>query len=287
MVMETGSLILTNYTAKVKDTGEVVETTTESEAKELGVHDPTKRYEPKLVCIGEGWVLKGVDEALLGAEVSQKLEVEITPEKGFGVRDPAKIRSIPIRKFGEKAGELRVGEEVEADNRVGIVRFIGSGRAQVDFNHRYAGKTILYNLEIIKKLETDEDKVVGLIMRRLPIDEAQLSFKMKNGTLKIDLPPDLYLTDGLQIIKRATATDIFKYVPSTLKVLFEEIYESPKAKEAEEKAQPTPGGESPKETPAEPVKEEVKEAEVEKAPIAKPKARAKRSTKKEDLSTPS
>ena len=64
MSLDKGSLVYINYTAKIKDTDEVIETTYEAEAKKLGTHDPTKRHGPKLVCVGEGWVLQGLDEVL-------------------------------------------------------------------------------------------------------------------------------------------------------------------------------------------------------------------------------
>ena len=64
MAFSKGSLILVDYTSKVKDTGEVFETTIEEEAKKHTLHEPNVKYQPKLVSIGESWVVKGLDEAL-------------------------------------------------------------------------------------------------------------------------------------------------------------------------------------------------------------------------------
>ena len=57
---------------------------------------------------------------------------------------------IPQRKLGDKADEVGVGDEIEIDNRRAIVRYVGSGRIQVDFNHRFAGKTLIYDANILK-----------------------------------------------------------------------------------------------------------------------------------------
>ncbi|MDQ4017611.1 MAG: FKBP-type peptidyl-prolyl cis-trans isomerase, partial [Thermoproteota archaeon] len=141
MALEKGSLILIDYTAKVKDNDLTFETTREDEAKKSDTYDPTRRYEPRLISVGEGWILKGLDEALANANIGDKLSIQISPDKGFGERDLSKIRMIPLRKLGDKADELKVGDTIELDERVGIVRFIGSGRVQVDFNHRFAGRT--------------------------------------------------------------------------------------------------------------------------------------------------
>ena len=102
MPLEKGSLVLVDYTAKVKDTNEVFETTREEEAKKTDLYDPTRKYEPRLVSVGEAWVLKGLDEALAKSSVGDKLNVEVTPDKGFGERDPNKVRMIPQRKLGDK-----------------------------------------------------------------------------------------------------------------------------------------------------------------------------------------
>lgn len=220
MTLEKGSLILVDYTAKVKDTKEIFETTNEEEAKKSDLYDPTRRYEPRLVSIGEGWVLKGLDEALANANAGDKLSVEITPDKGFGERDPNKVKMVPQRKLGEKADEVKVGDVVEIYERTGIVRYIGSGRVQIDFNHRFAGRTLTYDVNIIKKLESNNDKVMSLIKRRLSIDDEKIKIDLLESTLEIELPEETFMVEGLQIIKRAVANDIFKFVTALSSIKF-------------------------------------------------------------------
>lgn len=228
MPFEKGSLVLVDYTAKVKDTNEVFETTREEEAKKTDLYDPTRKYEPRLVSIGEAWVLKGLDEALAGANAGDKLNVEVVPEKGFGERDPNKVRMIPQRKLGDKADEVQVGDVVELDDRTGIIRYIGSGRLQVDFNHRLAGKTLVYDVNVIKKLESDSDKIASLLKRRIPIEDDKVKFNLVGDSLEISLPEETYMAEGLQIIKRAVANDIFKFVSATKELKFIESYSAPK-----------------------------------------------------------
>lgn len=225
MALEKGSLVLLNYTAKVKDTDEVIETTVEEEAKKFNVFDPTRTYEPRLVSVGEGWVLKGLDEALMNANVGEKMDVEVPPEKGFGERDKDKVRMIPLRKLGDKADEIKVGDAIEIDDKIGIVRFIGSGRVQLDYNHRLAGRTISYSLEVLKQLEQDNEKIVALIKRRIPVDENKLKTTLSDGNLDIELPSEHYMHEGLQVIKRAIVNDVFKYVNVVKTIKFIETYE--------------------------------------------------------------
>jgi peptidylprolyl isomerase len=227
MPLDKSSLVLVDYTARVKDTNEIFETTREDEAKKTDHYDPSRKYEPRLVSVGESWVLKGLDEALAKANVGDKMNVEVSPDKGFGDRDPGKVRMIPQRKLGEKADEVSVGDVIEVDDRTGIVRYVGSGRIQVDFNHRFAGRTLLYDVNVLKKLETDEDKVKALARRRMGLDDTKMKLKLSAPDLEIELPEEAYLAEGLQIIKRAVANDIFKFVPSVKNVRFAENYRQP------------------------------------------------------------
>ncbi|MGI0091144.1 MAG: FKBP-type peptidyl-prolyl cis-trans isomerase [Nitrososphaerales archaeon] len=235
MTLENGALILADYTAKVKDTGQIIDTTRKEDAEKAGNADPTRTYEPRLIAVGEGWVLKGLDEALQKAEPNQTLDVELNPEKAFGLRDPNKVSRIPIKKFGEKASELSIGAEVEVDNRVGIVRSLESGRALIDFNHKYAGKTLQYNLEVKEKLDSRDKQIEALIHRRLPVEKEKLRFESAGDSeVKITIPNDYFLLDGLQIIKRGISTDLFKFIKPIEKVTFLEEYENPSLKKEEE-----------------------------------------------------
>ncbi len=241
MTLEKGTLIFANYTAKVKDTGEGIETTLEEEAKKLKIFDATKNYEPRLEAVGEGWLISGLDEEVKKMEVGQRKEVELLPEKAFGLRDPTQMRMVPLRKFGEKAHELEVGDSIDIDNRMGIVRFIGSGRAQVDFNHRLAGKSIVYDFEVVKKVETDNDKLRALIDRRFGGEGSKVGFKLGEKDIEVSVPDELFLLEGLQIIKRGLSNDVFKFVPTVTELTFVEKFVNEKPVE---KKQETPKEES-------------------------------------------
>jgi len=226
MTFSNGSLILVDYTAKVKDTNEVFETTIEDEAKKHSIHDANIKYQPKLVSIGESWVLKGLDEALAKTKVGDKLTVEVTPEKGFGERDSGKVRMIPLRKLGDDAEKVSIGDTIEIDDKKGIIRFIGSGRVQVDYNHRFAGKTILYDVNVIKSLDSDEDKIFGILKRHLPVEDSKLVIKKSGNSVDIVVPEEIFRMDGLQVIKHFIQMDIFKFVPKLEKVNYIETHEN-------------------------------------------------------------
>ena len=240
MTFDKGSLILLDYTARIKDNGEIFETTIEEDAKKSNVYDPTRKYEPRLISVGEGWVLKGLDEALTSTDVGQKLSIEISPDKGFGERDTNKVRMIPQRKLGEKANEIKIGDVVELDDRTGIVRYIGSGRVQIDYNHRLASRVLVYDVNVVKKIESNEDKIKYLLKRRLPLEDEKAKIEHNDDKVVIELSEDISLLDGLQIIKKAVTTDIFKFVDGLNKITFQEVYLSQKAKDSSPSPSSTP-----------------------------------------------
>ncbi|HUU47971.1 MAG TPA: FKBP-type peptidyl-prolyl cis-trans isomerase [Nitrosopumilaceae archaeon] len=246
MTFNKNSLILINYTAKVKDTEEIFDTTLEEDAKKHSIYETDIKYQPKLVSIGDLSypVLKGLDEALAKTSVGDKLTVEVTPEKGFGERDSTKVRMIPIRKLGEDAEKVSVGDQIEIDDKRGIIRFIGSGRVQMDYNHRYAGKTILYDVNVIKSLDSENDKIGGILQSRLPVENSKIEFIVKEKETNISIPDELFRADGVQIMKHFVQLDIFKFVPSLEKVNFIETYNNKQAQtkkpEAEKEKAPEP-----------------------------------------------
>lgn len=220
--MEEGSLIYLAYTARIKDNGELLDTTYEEEAKKFGRYDQSKKYEPHLVAVNKGWVLKGLDEALLKAKVGDKTTIEIPPEKGFGVRDPSKIRSVSIWKFGSKADELTIGSQVQVDDKIANVVSIGSGRVQLDYNNRLAGRALIYDIEVVKELTETNEMIKALIERRFKAGET--TFEIAEEKLSIDVPESMELMEGLQYIKRATSNDIFDLIKGIKEVIYREKY---------------------------------------------------------------
>ncbi len=220
--MNPNALILINYTTKIKDTGEVIDTTIEEVAKANNIYREGMKYEPKLVAVGKGWVLKAIDEELQKLNVGDKVTIEVPPEKAFGYRDPSKIKVIPLRKFGDKAKEIKIGDQIEYNGQIGTIISISSGRVQVDFNDRLAGKTLIYEIEVLKEITDPKEKVEKLIQRRIDIQNPVFSIEQEK--VKIEIPEQFFMTEGLQYIKRALANDIFEVMPEIKQVEFSETY---------------------------------------------------------------
>jgi peptidylprolyl isomerase len=266
MTLQKGDFILINYTAKVKETNEVFDTTIEETAKKEHLHKEGEIHEPKLVVIGEGWVLKELDENLTTMKLNKATSVEIPPEKAFGPRDPEKIKRVPLKQLLAKdVHNPTIGMRIEYGGKNATIRSIGAGRVLLDFNPPLAGKTLVYEVTVNKKLKANEEKIAALIHRRIPVVEAEkFKFAVQEKTLTIDMPEDTFYIEGVQIAKRGIAMDVQKFLPEMTEIKFVESFRS----------EPKP------EIAPEPKTEPKPEPKPEKKPKPKQKTKSKAKTQK-------
>ena len=228
MALQKGDFILINYTAKVKETNEIFDTTVEETAKKEHLQKEGEICEPKLIVIGEGWVLKALDDSLTTMEPSKPSMVEIPPEKAFGPRDSEKVKRVHLKQLIEKGINPAVGTRIEFGGKNATIRSIGAGRVLLDFNPPLAGKTLAYEVTLNKKLESNEEKIAALIHRRIPIiEEAKFKFVLQENALTVDMPEESYYIEGVQIAKRGVAMDIQKFFPDIAETKFVETFNTP------------------------------------------------------------
>jgi peptidylprolyl isomerase len=241
MALQKGDFILIDYVAKVKETNEVFDTTQEDVAKKERLGKDGDIYEPKLVVLGENWVLKALDEALTTMDTDKPQSVEISADKGFGQRDPEKIKRVPIKQLYAKEINPVVGARIEFQGKMATVRSTGAGRVLLDFNPPLAGRTLIYDVKVIKKLDASEEKIGALIHRRVPVvEENKFQLTLKAKDLTIDMPEETFYVEGIQIAKRGIAMDIQKFLPGIAETKFVETFKSeakPAPTEKEEKAE--------------------------------------------------
>ena len=223
--MQKGDFILINYVGKVKETSEVFDTTVEEVAKTEHLYKEGEIYEPKLVVIGEGWVLKALDEALTTMEINTPSTVEIPADKAFGQRDPEKIKRVPLRQLLAKEINPAIGARIEYQGKMASIRSIGAGRVLLDFNPPLAGRTLVYDVTVNKKLDSNEEKVGALIHRRVPVvEENKFKLTLQDMNLTVDMPEDTFYVEGIQIAKRGIAMDIQKFLPDIAETKFVETF---------------------------------------------------------------
>lgn len=249
MSLQKGDFIVVDYTAKVKETSEVFDTTSEEVAKKEHLYKEGELYEPKLVVIGEGWVLKALDDSLTTLELEKPATVEIPQDKAFGARDPEKIKRVPLKQLLSRDINPTLGARIEYGGKTATVRAVGAGRVLLDFNPALAGKTLVYEITIKKKLEETNDKISNLIHRRVPaVEPSKFEFTIKTKIVTIDMPEDAFYLEGVQVAKRGIALDIQKFLPNIDTIKFIESFKRPPEKAVTPKAETSESRAKSKET---------------------------------------
>jgi len=279
VAIQKSDFIIVDYTGKVKETGEVFDTTSEEIAKENKLYKEGDIYEPRLVVVGEGWVLKALDDALQTFKLKKDETVEIPPENAFGNRDPEKIKFVPYKRLAARGITPQLGAQIEYDKRPATVRTVGSGRVTLDFNPPLAGKTLVYDVNIQKQLKTNEEKIAALVHRRIPIvDVEKFDFNISKTSVSVKMPDESFYVEGVQLAKRGIALDIQRFVPEIVTVEFVESFTKLGAKKTEPYKKKTTAKKTAKKSEAKTVTPKSK-AKTEKKATEK-KAETKEPAKK-------
>lgn len=247
MAIKSGDFVLIDYLLKVKDTGEIFDVTIEDQAKENNAYTPDQIYEPRLVAVGQGWTIKGIDEALIGTEEGTEKEFEIPPEKAFGERDSTKVRIVPARDLTRQGVTPKVGARIEVGNSLATIRSVGSGRVTIDLNHPLAGRTLLAKLYVRKVIEDPVEKIRELIHRRIRnVPKEKFLITNLGNIVTIEMPEESFVLEDIQFAKKGIAREISKYFPEVLTVQFIESYvlKTPKPETAAEPANEAAAGQS-------------------------------------------
>lgn len=223
-VIATGDFVLVEMTGRAEETEEIFDTTDEETAKNAGIYAEDRVYGPKMVVVGEGWILKGLDDRLGGLKLGETANVDIPPKEAFGERNPENIKMVPFRVLRSKGINPVLGTQVEVDGRSAMVRSIGAGRVQLDYNHPLAGREIVYQVKVTERYETDEEKIRALIGRRfLGIEKEAFGVKMLKKRVRITVPDAIFFAENLQVAKRGVALDIQRFFPDFDEVEYVEI----------------------------------------------------------------
>lgn len=226
--MEDKNFIKISYTGRIKG-GNIFDTTDEEVAMKEGIHDKNKVYGLLPVVVGEGQIIKGLDEALKGMELKEEKEIEIPPEKAYGKRNPDLIKLVSLRAFKQKGITPVAGMTLELDGRPARIQTVSGGRVRVDFNHKLAGKTLLFNVKVEERAETDQERVRFLIERNFNSSE-DVGVKIKKDKgVEITLPRKAYTDKNIVLRKASLSAEIFKYLKSD-DVTYKEIWENPEKK---------------------------------------------------------
>ncbi len=107
--------------------------------------------EPLSYLHGSGNIIPGLESALSGKTIGDKLSVSVDPEQGYGARNDALVQELP-RKLFEGIDVIQEGMQFQAQSDQGAqvitVTKVDGDRITVDGNHPLAGQTLNFEVEV-------------------------------------------------------------------------------------------------------------------------------------------
>ncbi len=137
-IVADGKVVIMHYTLKDAE-GETI--------------DSSVGEQPMPYLHGKGNIVPGLEQALTGKQIGDKVSVVVAPEDGYGVADDEAFDWIPREVFPADI-ELEVGEQMYAQSEEGgvitfVIAEVQDDKIRADFNHPLAGKTLYFDVEIV------------------------------------------------------------------------------------------------------------------------------------------
>ncbi|MFN3840943.1 MAG: peptidylprolyl isomerase [Cyclobacteriaceae bacterium] len=123
--------------------------------------DSSAGRDPLLYIQGMGNLIPGMEEGLEGRSKGDKLQIKVSPEKGYGVRDEQLLQKVPRSAFGNQ--EVRKGMQFRAETGAGpqvvTVTEVGLETVTVDGNHPLAGVELNFDVEVVDVRAATADEI--------------------------------------------------------------------------------------------------------------------------------
>ncbi|WP_125779029.1 FKBP-type peptidyl-prolyl cis-trans isomerase [Pseudoalteromonas rubra] len=123
--------------------------------------DNTFDDEPLEFIVGTGYLISGLEDALMSKQAGDKFSVSVDPQNGYGERHDNLMQAVPKSMFEEM--EVEVGMQFRATTDEGeqtvIVIGIEGDDVIVDGNHPLAGITLNFDVEILDVREATSEEL--------------------------------------------------------------------------------------------------------------------------------
>ncbi|MCL4380743.1 hypothetical protein M1141_00525 [Candidatus Marsarchaeota archaeon] len=204
------------------DTNRMISTTNEEKAKQEKVHRPDMKYGKTLFIVGSAQNVRGLNREIANMSPDESKKIELTPGEAFGEYSKDLVKVMHLSDFKSHEIAPYPGLKVNIDNTIGTIKTVNSGRVVVDFNNDLAGKNIAYNVKVIEKINSDENKVKALAeFNSIEIDKAAVS----NGSAEIFFGGKINkYREEFIVRKQYLLMSMFLYMPDIKKIMVNEEY---------------------------------------------------------------
>ncbi|MFH1630621.1 MAG: FKBP-type peptidyl-prolyl cis-trans isomerase [Candidatus Aenigmatarchaeota archaeon] len=100
--------------------------------------------------VGSGEMIIGFDSGVIGMTEGKSKVITISPNNGYGERDDSLMLDIPMQEFLRNNIKPVRGARFTIENHQGIIISVRDTAVTVDFNHFLAGKTLIFNVKVVR-----------------------------------------------------------------------------------------------------------------------------------------
>lgn len=115
--------------------------------------DSTFNKAPASFVYGDGSLLPGVERQLVGLSAGETGSFQIAPEDAFGQPNPSNVQQFSRGEFGLdvplEPGLVLSFADAKQQELPGVVSKVEGEWVTIDFNHPLAGRTLVFDVEII------------------------------------------------------------------------------------------------------------------------------------------
>ena len=148
-VVKEGDQVLVDYTGRLDD-GTVFDTSVKDVAIETGVYNPNRDYQPLGFTVGAGQMIKGFDSGVVGMAVGEEKILTLPPEDAYGVHREEMVQTVPVEELSAAGITPVIGEKLPTGlGQVGTITDVTNTSVVIDFNHRLAGKTLIFDVKLV------------------------------------------------------------------------------------------------------------------------------------------
>ena len=126
------------------------------------VIDSSEGQEPLAYLHGAGNIIPGLEKALAGKSVGDKLNVNIPAAEAYGVRDDNMVQELPSNMFSG-IDKIEVGMEFHAETEQGLqvvtVTKVEGDTVTIDGNHPLAGVDLTFDVEVTEIRPATEEEL--------------------------------------------------------------------------------------------------------------------------------
>jgi FKBP-type peptidyl-prolyl cis-trans isomerase SlyD len=124
--------------------------------------DSSAGNEPLTYLHGVGQIVPGLENALLGKQAGDKMDVEVSAEEGYGEHHEFMVQQVPREAF-QGVDEIEPGMQFQAQTPQGAmtvtVTAVDESTVTVDGNHPLAGQPLFFAVEVVSVRDATEEEI--------------------------------------------------------------------------------------------------------------------------------